>query len=75
MKAAHDSKHSNSVFLEIGPKPVLRAHLEDIFPGGKVRCVTSMYKDPELNIFLEAVSALYDQGVDVAWERYLKNCS
>ena len=39
-----------NVFIEIGPKPVLRAHLPDIFTKDEPHCLVSMAKKPEQQV-------------------------
>ncbi|XP_025087737.1 uncharacterized protein LOC112560253 [Pomacea canaliculata] len=58
----------HTVFLEIGPKPTLKAHLSDIFPKESVTAVASMQSKPEYKMFLKAVVDLYTLGVDVTWK-------
>ncbi|XP_076458184.1 phenolphthiocerol/phthiocerol polyketide synthase subunit C-like [Babylonia areolata] len=60
---------SRQLFVEIGPKPVLRAHLSDIFPKADVTCVASMSRPPEFKVFLQAVTAMYEFGSDLTWNR------
>nr|KAG5709604.1 hypothetical protein BaRGS_001654 [Batillaria attramentaria] len=62
-----ESKQKN-VFIEIGPKPVLRAHLGDIFPRDDPRCIPSMSKSPEYKLFLNAVADMYELGADLEWK-------
>ena len=49
---------SNTVFLEIGPKPVLRVHMKDLFPDGQHKTVASHTKPTETKSLLQAVCAL-----------------
>ena len=60
---------SNTVFLEIGPKPVLRAHMKDLFPGGQHKTVASLTKPTETKSLLQAVCGLYDCGAEIHWKR------
>ncbi|XP_012938829.1 mycocerosic acid synthase-like [Aplysia californica] len=62
------TKGSKNVYIEIGPKPVLRAHSGDIFPQDIVVPIVSMYKQPEWKIFLQAVVSLYEQGFNIKWK-------
>ena len=61
------SSASNTVFLEVGPKPVLRAHLQDLFPGANYRSVPSVSKQPEIKGFYQSVATLYQHGADIDW--------
>ncbi|XP_076462907.1 phenolphthiocerol/phthiocerol polyketide synthase subunit C-like [Babylonia areolata] len=56
-----------AVFLEIGPRPVLQAHLKNMFPSQKVTAVPSMLKPPEMDTLLKAAIMLYEEGIDIAW--------
>ena len=60
---------SNTVFLEIGPKPVLRAHMKDLFPDGQHKTVASLTKSTETKSLLQAVCALYECGAEIHWKR------
>ena len=60
---------SNTVFLEIGPKPVLRAHMKDLFPDGQHKTVASLTKPTETKSLLQAVCALYECGAEIHWKR------
>ncbi|KAK7088495.1 hypothetical protein V1264_022408 [Littorina saxatilis] len=63
---SRDPKHKPH-FVEIGPKPVLRSHLPDIFPKDDMPCVMSMSKPPEYKVLLQALVSLYQYGVDIKW--------
>ncbi|KAL8578301.1 hypothetical protein ACOMHN_005692 [Nucella lapillus] len=63
------TSQSRQLFVEIGPKPVLRAHLADIFPKADVMAVTSMSKPPEFKVFLQALTSVYEFGADIQWAR------
>ncbi|KAL8584659.1 hypothetical protein ACOMHN_002388 [Nucella lapillus] len=55
------------LFLEIGPRPVLKPHLKDLFPSQEVTAVPSMLKPPEMTTLLKAVISLYEEGLDITW--------
>ena len=58
---------SSTVFLEIGPKPVLRAHMEDLFPDGQHKNVASATKPSEIETLSQAVCKLYEYGAEIDW--------
>ena len=59
---------SSTFFLEIGPKPVLRAHMKDLFPDGQHETVTSVTKPSETETLSQAVCALYKCGAEIEWK-------
>lgn len=63
-----EAKQKN-VFIEIGPRSVLRAHLADIFSHEDPKCVISMSKPPEQKLFLSAVATMYELGADIEWSK------
>ena len=63
------SSPSNTVFLEVGPKPILCAHLQDLFPGANYRSVPSISKQPEIKGFYQSVATLYQHGADIDWSQ------
>nr|KAG5702446.1 hypothetical protein BaRGS_027533 [Batillaria attramentaria] len=67
-RAVSEKKPANTVLLEIGPKPVLPAHLNDMFPGQNFTSLPSMSRQAELKTFLQAVANLYELGANVRWE-------
>lgn len=58
-----------NVFLEIGPKPVLRTHLSDSFAEGKAVSLPSMNVDSEMNCIMDSLAELYKNGVTPDMER------
>ncbi|XP_059176708.1 mycocerosic acid synthase-like [Physella acuta] len=62
------TKGYKNVYIEIGPKPVMRAHANDIFPKDDVMPVVSMSKPPEWKIFLQALVSVYELGCKVDWD-------
>ncbi|XP_070203571.1 mycocerosic acid synthase-like [Littorina saxatilis] len=66
MKAvAKAVKQENPVFVEIGPKSVLQAHMKDLFPQNKSGAIQSMDKSKELKAFLNAVRSLYERQAEI----------
>lgn len=61
------AKGYKNVYIEIGPRPVLRSHINDIFPHEEVVPVVSMAKMPEWKIFLQALVSAYELGVKIEW--------
>ncbi|XP_059155767.1 phenolphthiocerol/phthiocerol polyketide synthase subunit C-like [Physella acuta] len=58
-------KNKTNIYIEIGPKPVLRAHKDDIFQSENVSIVPSMDTNKEWKQFLSAMSKLYTLGVHI----------
>ena len=68
-KATEGASTSVTVALEIGPKPVLKAHMKDLFPSENVVAVPSMARgDLKQQLFLQAVSTLYEAGANINWQ-------
>ena len=59
---------STTVALEIGPKPVLKAHMKALFPAENVVAVPSMARDLRQQVFLRAVATLYEAGASINWQ-------
>ncbi|WAQ97510.1 PPSD-like protein [Mya arenaria] len=64
-RAASDTKHN--IFLEIGPKPVLKAHLADILEDREFSCQQSMNLNKELPCFFDTLSELFKNGIEINW--------
>ncbi|XP_052816270.1 phenolphthiocerol synthesis polyketide synthase type I Pks15/1-like isoform X1 [Mya arenaria] len=62
-RAASNTKHN--IFLEIGPKPVLKAHLADIFEEGSFNCQQSMNFNKEFQCMFDSLSNLFQTGVEL----------
>ena len=58
-----------NIFLEIGPKPVLKAHLSDSFNESKAVDLISMNVNSERVCIMESLAALYMYGIDLNMER------
>lgn len=70
MLASATSKSvSNTVFLEIGPRPILRTHLSDLFPGNHCKSIPSVMKPSETKKLNQAVASLYECGINFKWDR------
>jgi hypothetical protein len=52
-----------NIFLEIGPKPILRAHLKNI-TDAEAETIPSCSSPDDYNTFMKAVAALYKHGVE-----------
>ncbi|KAK7490836.1 hypothetical protein BaRGS_00017892 [Batillaria attramentaria] len=61
-------KSSRTVFLEIGPKPVLTAHMKDLFPTEDCTSIPSMLRQSEMKSLLQGMVALYELGADISWK-------
>jgi acyl transferase domain-containing protein len=62
------SRNTNSVFLEIGPNPVLRAHLSSIFPDSIEEALPSMRRNCEVEIFQKSCVDMFEKGIPIRWE-------
>lgn len=60
--------HSNVVFLEIGPNPVLKAHLPNIFPDSSEDALPSMKRNSEIETFRKTFIDIFGKGIPVLWE-------
>ena len=60
-------KH-NTIILEIGPKPVLRAHINDILQSNSVECLSSMTYLKEIPTRSATIVQLYENGADIEWK-------
>ncbi|BFZ24038.1 hypothetical protein BsWGS_27077 [Bradybaena similaris] len=58
----------NIIYIEVGSKPLMASHIEDIFPGGNVKVVVSMRAKGNWKTFLEAVGKVYKHGCSVNWK-------
>nr|KAG5702438.1 hypothetical protein BaRGS_027525 [Batillaria attramentaria] len=59
---------SRTVFLEIGPKPVLTAHMKDLFPTEDCTSIPSMSRQSEMKSLFQSMAALYELGADITWK-------
>ena len=68
-KAVSNAAKENcfNIFLEIGPRPVLRSHIKDLIPEDDSTALPSMKKDSELNCLLETAGKMYEFGVNLKW--------
>ncbi|CAG5126989.1 unnamed protein product [Candidula unifasciata] len=58
----------NTVYIEVGSKPLMAAHTDDIFPGKNVKVVVSMRSKGTWKTFLEALAKAYKHGCSVDWK-------
>ncbi|XP_067674804.1 mycocerosic acid synthase-like [Haliotis asinina] len=58
-----------NVFIEIGPKPVLRAHIDDIFQerAGSCICLPSLTVKLREKTILGTLSELYQMAMNINW--------
>lgn len=62
------SNSTHTIYVEIGPSPVLIAHILDILPNAEdVSTVVSVRRNAERDTFANAVCKLYEHGVDLTW--------
>ncbi|KAL4229457.1 hypothetical protein ACF0H5_012495 [Mactra antiquata] len=66
------AEDSNNIFVEIGPRQVLRAHLANIL-GNKLKglCVPSMNAKKERSSIYSSLSTLYESGMDLQWHSFI----
>ncbi|XP_033756249.1 polyketide synthase 19-like [Pecten maximus] len=62
------TKEKSTLFLEIGPKPVLKAHLSDIFKDEDVTTIPSMKLNSGSSQVHTTLSGLYALGINPHWE-------
>ncbi|KAK3609465.1 hypothetical protein CHS0354_020401 [Potamilus streckersoni] len=62
-----------NIFIEIGPKPVLNAHIKSILPSADKLCLSSMKENAERRAVLASLGSLYENGVDLEWEKIIHN--
>lgn len=68
VKESHGDS-DRTIFIEIGPKPVLRAHLDDIFDEEEeVKVISSIEKGSDIKCMLNSLCRLYSLGVNPVWE-------
>ena len=69
-----DAEHKKTVFIEIGPSPVLKIHIADIF-GHDTKCVaiSSVEKGREYSTLLQALATIYEIGGDISFEAIIDN--
>ncbi|XP_063446687.1 phenolphthiocerol/phthiocerol polyketide synthase subunit C-like [Mytilus trossulus] len=61
-----------NIFLEIGPKPVLRAHLQDSYAHNEAICLPSMKERHEEDTLLTSLTELFEHGIDLDWHKVCK---
>ena len=62
----------NNIILEIGPKPVIRAHINDIIRSDTAECLSSMAYSKEIPTRSATLVKLYENGVDIEWKNEVK---
>ena len=66
LKSRRDSSHT--VYVEIGPNPVLIGHIKDIYSTEEdVTVIVSSRKNKERETMAEAICKLFTSGVDIQW--------
>ena len=68
IQKAKQQSNGDVIFLEIGPKPVLKAHLPNIFPDSFGEALASMKKNSEIETFQTTFLDLFVKGVTIEWE-------
>ncbi|XP_053399168.1 phenolphthiocerol/phthiocerol polyketide synthase subunit C-like [Mercenaria mercenaria] len=61
------SKTSRGIFVEIGPSPVLHAHIGSIL-NENYSIIPSMKRHEEISTMTRSICILYEQGVDINWK-------
>ena len=72
VKKASESNKTN-IFLEIGPKAVLKAHLPTILDHKTNIAVASMGYQKECTQIFDSLSTLYQMGFNIDWESFHRN--
>ncbi|XP_041353512.1 fusarin C synthetase-like [Gigantopelta aegis] len=61
-------KDKSNVFVEIGPKPVLSAHIKDLFVDvHNIVTIPSIKPNYELNCVIESAGKMYERGLSLDW--------
>ena len=62
-------KSKHTIYMEIGPSPVLVAHIKAILPKtGDISVVPSSKRNAECETMANALCTLYESGYDLKWE-------
>ncbi|OWF50768.1 uncharacterized protein LOC110450066 [Mizuhopecten yessoensis] len=61
------SEKTFNVYLEIGPRPILRSHLGDIVGSGNATTLPSMTENKEWDMLQLSLMELYRHGIDPQW--------
>lgn len=61
-------RNPNAFFLELGPNPVLRAHLSSIFPDSIEEALPSMKRNYEIEIFRKSFIEIFGKGIPLRWD-------
>ncbi|KAK3580057.1 hypothetical protein CHS0354_001010 [Potamilus streckersoni] len=64
---------STTVFLEIGPHPVLAPHVKNILPSSQTLSLPSMRMGNEIIALKETMVELYQLGLGINWENIIPN--
>ncbi|XP_053405378.1 uncharacterized protein LOC123565498 [Mercenaria mercenaria] len=56
-----------NIYIEIGPRPVLRAHAKNIFADTNFEVFPSLVPEKEEKTLIETTGLLYQQGMDISW--------
>ncbi|MEW8547765.1 MAG: acyltransferase domain-containing protein, partial [Candidatus Thiodiazotropha sp.] len=72
MQAVQAASHNDTtnVFLEIGPKQVLRAHISTFLDHKSNIALPSMGYQKECSLILDSLSVLYQMGHNVDWDKF-----
>ncbi|CAG2246246.1 Highly reducing polyketide synthase alt5 [Mytilus edulis] len=70
-KAVSNSTKENklNIVLELGPKPVVKAHIRSITKS-KAVCIPSLNQPDEIRTFVEALARLFEYGSDIQFEQF-----
>lgn len=70
--SAAGRKNTFNIFLEIGPKPVLRAHLRDSYTHDEAICLPSIKERHEEDTLFTTIAELFEHGVNLDWHKVCK---
>lgn len=62
---------THTLFVEIGPSPVLKAHINDIFATEieTVSVIPTVRRNDESRSFIQAVCDMYESGLELEWDK------
>lgn len=73
IQKAH-SKHKHTIYIEIGPKPVLAAHVQDIFSNiENISAISSVKPNLESQTLAKSLCLLYEYGLDLKWQNVFES--
>lgn len=59
-----------NVFIEVGPRQVLKAHLDNILPEPNKLCLPSMNANQDDSLMFSSLKELYQIGYEINWKSF-----